>query len=390
MGQLFMENGYVSLNKMGEELCGDRVEARMNAQGNFTMVLADGLGSGVKANILSTLTAQIIATMIDSDMSIEDCVTTIAQTLPICAVRGVAYATFTIIKVYNNKEIHLIQYDNPEVIMLRNGKNVDYPREERIIADKKITESRFPIQLGDVFVAMSDGVIHAGVGQSLNFGWERPNVVEYAQSHYRPDMSAKAVAMLISDACNELYMNRPGDDTTVAALRIRERQNVNLMIGPPVNPADDALVMQRFFAGGGKTIVCGGTTSSIVARHLGKEVRTKIDYLDPDIPPIGYIDGVDLCTEGVLTMGRVVEIAKRYTAEKNAANEWAGKRDGASLIAQLLFEDATDIGLFVGRAMNPAHQNPNLPIDLSIKLRLIDDLSECLRQMGKRVNVSYY
>lgn len=391
MDRLFMENGYISLNKHGEELCGDRVMVKGgSASGDFTLVLADGLGSGVKANILSTLTAQIISTMMDSDMPIEECVTTIAQTLPVCAVRQVAYATFTIIRVYRNKDVHLIQYDNPEVICLRNGKSLDYPREEKIIAGKKIYESLFKIQLGDLFIAMSDGVIHAGVGQSLNFGWERPNVIAYAEEHYNPAVTAKGMASLLSDACRELYMDKPGDDTTVAALRIRERQLVNLMIGPPVDKADDERVMELFFSKEGKTVVCGGTTSTLVARYLKTTVKTKIDYLDPDIPPIGYIDGVDLCTEGVLTMSRVVDIAKKYSSSVGAYTGWVGKRDGASLIAQLLFEEATDVNLFVGRAMNPAHQNPDMSIDFSIKLRLIEDLGAYLEQMGKHVKTSFY
>ena len=184
MDRLFMENGFISLIKYGEELCGDRVMVKtQNPKGDFTMVLADGLGSGVKANILSTLTSQIIATMIDSDMSIEECVTTIAQTLPVCSVRQVAYATFSILKVHDGNQIDLIQYDNPDIIVLRNGKNYEYEREERVISGKKILESHFEVQLGDIFIAMSDGVIHAGIGQSLNFGWERPNVIEYAETH---------------------------------------------------------------------------------------------------------------------------------------------------------------------------------------------------------------
>lgn len=389
MEKLFMENGYISLNKYGEQLCGDRVEVKNNPSGDFTMVLADGLGSGVKANILSTLTSKIIATMMDSDMTVEDCVTTIAQTLPVCSVRQVAYATFTVIKVHGD-EVSLIQYDNPDVIMLRDGRSVDYERTERTIAGKKIYESRFPARLGDVFVAMSDGVIHAGVGQSLNFGWERPNVVEYLEAHYNAAMSAKAVAGLVSDACRDLYMGKPGDDTTVAALRIRERQLVNLMIGPPVNPEDDEKIMRLFFGQGGKTIVCGGTTSTIVAKYLHTSVRTCLDYLDPEIPPIGFIEGVDLCTEGVLTMKHVVELARRYSSGTDTYSEWIGKKDGASLIAQMLFESATDVNLFVGRAMNPAHQNPDMPIDLSIKLRLIEDLAKYLELMGKTVKVSYY
>ena len=390
MDRLFMENGWVSLNKKGEELCGDRVEIRpQKPGGDFTMVLADGLGSGVKANILSTLTSKILGTMIDSDMPVEECVATVAQTLPVCQVRGVAYSTFTAMKVHQ-REITLVQYDNPDVIMLRDGKSYDYPKEEKIIAGKKIYESHLPIQLGDVFIAMSDGVIHAGVGQSLNFGWERENVVEYTEQHFNSTLSARAVAGLISDACNDLYMGQPGDDTTVAVLRIRERQLVSLMIGPPVDPADDEKVMELFFSKEGKTVVCGGTTSTIVANYLHTQVQTKIDYLDPDIPPIGYIEGVDLCTEGVLTMKRVVEYAKAYADSAGAERPWVGRRDGASLICGLLFEDATDVNLFVGRAMNPAHQNPNMPIDLSIKLRLIEDLSGYLEGMGKRVRVSYY
>ncbi|MCI8650135.1 MAG: SpoIIE family protein phosphatase [Anaerotruncus sp.] len=389
MERLFLENAYISLIKSGEELCGDQVEVKgNNLNGDFTMVLADGLGSGVKASILSTLTAKIIATMIDSKMPVEECVSTIAQTLPVCSVRQVAYSTFSIIRSCANGDVRLIQYDNPEVICLRDGKNYEYPYEEKIIAGKRITESRFPAKLGDVFIAMSDGVVHAGVGQLLNFGWERENVIEYVERKYRPDMTARAVASLVSDACRELYMDKPGDDTTVAVMRVRKRQPVNLMIGPPVNKTDDERVMQEFFSQEGKKIVCGGTTSTLVARHLGTTVKTKLDYLDPEIPPIGFIDGVDLCTEGVLTMGRVVEIAKKC-ATSGAYTDWIGKRDGASRIAQLLFEEATDVNLFVGRAMNPAHQNPKMSIDFSIKLRMIDDLAKYLEKMGKNVNVNY-
>ena len=391
MDRLFMENGFISLIKYGEELCGDRVMVKtQNPKGDFTMVLADGLGSGVKANILSTLTSQIIATMIDSDMSIEECVTTIAQTLPVCSVRQVAYATFSILKVHDGNQIDLIQYDNPDIIVLRNGKNYEYEREERVISGKKILESHFEVQLGDIFIAMSDGVIHAGIGQSLNFGWERPNVIEYAETHCKKEMSAKSIASMLSDACRELYMDKPGDDTTIAVLRIRERQLVNLMIGPPVNKEDDERVMEEFFALEGKTIVCGGTTSSLVARYLNTTVETRLDYLDANIPPIGFIKGVDLCTEGVLTMGRVVEIAKQYASASDKYTEWLDKKDGASLIAQMLFEEATDVNLFVGRAMNPAHQNPEMSIDFSIKLRLIEDLAKYLEIMGKHVHTNYY
>lgn len=388
--KLYIETGWLSLNKAGEELCGDRVEL-VNQEDSFIMVLADGLGSGVKANILSTLTSKIIATMMAGGLSVEECVSTMAQTLPVCAERGIAYSTFTILRADKiTGEVYLAQFDNPSVILLREGKSVAYPIQERLMDGKKILESRIPGQVGDLFVAMSDGAIHAGVGSVLNFGWQLPEIIDYAQRSWKPDLSAKGMAAAISDACRDLYMDRPGDDTTVAALRLRCRAQVDLMIGPPVDPARDREICADFFALEGKHIVCGGTTSKMVAAYLGKEVYAQLDYPDPKIPPIGRIEGVDLVTEGVITMGRVLELANRYASHDAPDIGWRKGTDGASRIARLLFEEATDLVFYVGRAMNPAHQNPELPLNLSLKLRMIQDLAKCLERMGKRVSLRYY
>ncbi|MEA5011364.1 MAG: SpoIIE family protein phosphatase [Angelakisella sp.] len=388
--KLYIESGWLSLNKMGEELCGDRVEC-INLDDSFLMVLADGLGSGVKANILSTLTSKIISTMLASGLPIEECVDTIAQTLPVCSQRKVAYSTFTILQAFKyTGQVNITQFDNPSVIILRDGKSICYDAEKRVIAGKNIYETRFDGKIGDLFIMMSDGAIHAGVGTVLNFGWQEPEIIEYAQCKYTPDMSAKSMAATICDACRDLYMDMPGDDTTVAALRLRRRQHVGLMIGPPVNPADDHDIISRFFAEEGKHIVCGGTTSTIVSRFLDKPIRTSLDYYDPKIPPTGSIEGVDLVTEGVVTLSRVVELAEKYISTQDTDSGWRSGKDGASQIACMLFEEATDISFYVGRAINPAHQNPNLPIGLSIKMRLIKDLSKLLEQMGKRVEMTYY
>lgn len=389
MNNLCVDVGYKSINKKGEQLCGDMVQLVKDGESTI-LVLADGLGSGVKANILSTLTSTIIATMISERMSVEECVSTIMATLPVCSVRGVAYATFTIIKVTNNSVAEIIQYDNPEVILLRNGKSYDYPKEARIISGKKILESKINLECDDVFIAMSDGAIYAGVGETLNYGWQRDNIVEYAESRYTQEMSAQAMSSLIVDACNDLYNNEPGDDTTVAAIRLRTRNAVNLMFGPPKDPQDANKMLALFFAKQGKHIVSGGTTSSITANYLGKPLITSVDYIDPEIPPTAKIDGVDLVTEGVLTINRVVEYAKDYLGDKQLCNQWRTKKDGASQIALMLFDEATDINFYVGRAINPAHQNPNLPIGFNIKMQLVEELSQALKDMGKTVNVSYF
>ena len=390
MDKLCTDTGYVSLNKKGEQLCGDRVEIIARNDNSLTLVLADGLGSGVKANILSTLTSKILSTMIENGMPIEECVDTIVKTLPVCSVRKVAYSTFTIIHVEENTTATLIQFDNPNVILLRGGKHWDYPTTSRVIEGKTILESKFPLQLNDMMIAMSDGAIWAGVGQSMNFGWQRDNVVEFAERMYEDTLSAKMMAALIVDECNRLYAGEPGDDTTVAAVRVRERKPVNLMIGPPADPADVGKMMALFFAKEGKKIVCG-TTSKLAANYLHEDVVTSLDYgTDPDIPPTATIKGVDLVTEGVITLSRVVEYANVFLNNSDLANLWSLQTDGASRIAQYLFEYATDISFFVGRAINPAHQNPDLPITFGIKIQLVKQLSEALEKMGKRVSVSYF
>ena len=390
MTNLCTDIGYLSLNKHGEQLCGDHIEVVEPRPGETIVVLADGLGSGVKASILSTLTSKILSTMLGSGLSIEDCVATIAATLPVCEVRGVAYSTFTILRFINFREVEIMQYDNPHVILLRDGKRCDYAMYETVIGGKQIYRSRFTLREDDTLIAISDGAIHAGIGMALNFGWQRDNIIEFLETMYDPTFTAKTLVTILLDECNRLYGGHPGDDTTVCAIKLRERRPMNLMIGPPAKPEDVDKMMSLFFAKEGKHIVCGGTTSTLAAQFLGKTVETTLLYIDPEIPPIATIQGVDLVTEGVVTINRVLEYAKNYLRDNEKYTEWSYKKDGASQIARLLFEEATDINFYVGRAINPAHQNPDLPINFSIKMRLVDELAECLKKMGKNIKVSHF
>lgn len=390
MNNLCTDIGFKSVNKKGEQLCGDHIEIVEQNENSLVLVLADGLGSGVKACILSTLTSKIISTMIANNLSVEECVATIAATLPVCEKRGVAYSTFTIIRITNNSEAEIIQYDNPHVIMLRSGENFEYPRTSMEIGGKTIYKSRLQLETNDVFIAMSDGAIYAGVGKTLNFGWQRDSIIDFMVGNYDSKMSAKGISQLLLDECNDLYGGEPGDDTTVAAVKIRQRIPVSLMIGPPSNPQDLKKMQTLFFAKEGKHIVCGGTTSKLASEYLGKPVVPCLDYFDPDIPPIAKIEGIDLVTEGVVTMTKVLSYADSYLNGSISISDLSMKKDGASRIAQMLFEEATDISFYVGRAVNPAHQNPALPINFNVKMQLIDEVSKKLKAMGKNINVSYF
>lgn len=390
MNDLCADIGYKSINHYGEQLCGDHVDIVEPNENSTVIVLSDGLGSGVKASILSTLTSKIISTMMAEGLSLEECVSTIAATLPVCSVRGVAYSTFTIIHLINNQTAEIIQYDNPQVICIRDGKNYDYPTTETNIGGKKILKSVIPLRENDIFVAMSDGCPHAGIGTAYNFGWKREEITDYFETLAPVGYTAKTLSTMLVDECNKLYGNKPGDDATACVVRVRKREPMNLLFGPPFNRDDADRMMSLFFSKEGKHIICGGTTSSIAAKYLRKPLKASLNFVRSDVPPTAELEGVDLVTEGVITVNKVLEYARDYLEENKMYEQWSFQRDAASLICRLLFEEATDINFYVGRAINPAHQNPDLPINFNIKMNLVDELSKCLRQMGKRIKVSYF
>ena len=387
MNDLCADIGYKSINHYGEQLCGDHVDIVEPDESSTVIVLSDGLGSGVKASILSTLTSKIISTMMAEGLPLEECVSTIAATLPVCSVRGVAYSTFTIIHL---KTAEIIQYDNPQVILIRDGVNYDYTSTEMNIGGKKILKSVIKLQENDIFVAMSDGCPHAGIGIAYNFGWKREDIIGFIESVAPLGYTAKTLSTVLVDECDRLYGGKPGDDATACIVKIRRREPMNMLFGPPSNRDDANRMMALFFSKEGKHIICGGTTSSIAAKYLNKPLKATLAFERSDVPPIAEIEGVDLVTEGVITVNKVLEYAKDYLDENKYYEHWSFKKDGASLISRLLFEEATDINFYVGKAINPAHQNPELPINFNIKMNLVEELSKCLRKMGKRIKVSYF
>ncbi len=382
-----LESGFTYLNHDGEELCGDKVEIKTD-DNYTTVVLADGLGSGVKANILATLTSKILCTMVSNDIAIEDCVETIIESLPVCKVRQVAYSTFSVIHIENvTGKGYLIEFDNPEAILIRGGKCLDLERVKITVKDKVIYKTPLSLKENDFVVLMSDGVVHAGIDKTLNFGWERKDIKEYLEKTVNEKMSARCVACLLAGASNDLYLGRPGDDATALAIKVRKKLSVTVMVGPPVDKEKDAFYISQFLDCEGKKVVCGGTSATIVARHLGKEVTASFDFPDKEIPPIGFIEGIDLVTEGVLTLRRLLDLSEKYLSNTDLTPKHFEKKDGASLLGDILFEQATHIEFFVGQSINKAHQG--LPIDTTMKLKLIERLSANLTKMGKTVKVNY-
>lgn len=377
-----------SLNKYTEELCGDKVEI-LKKEDSDVVILSDGMGSGVKANILATLTSKILKTMFAYDLPIEESVEMIAKTLPICKVREVAYSTFSILQIFHSGEAYLVEFDNPSCIFIRDGKIVKIPFETREIEGKTIREYRFCVKLGDCFVLMSDGTIFAGVGELLNFGWTWDSIAEYTLKCTKDTLSAGRLAAMLSDACNDLYMERPGDDTTVAIARVFEQHIVNIFTGPPSSRTMDKSVMEDFMASEGSHIVCGGTTAKIASAYLNMPVIPNDDGT-ADVPPTSKIKGLDLVTEGVLTLGKALKLLKQFDSGDVSGEffDAIDENNGAAKLTSVILENCTDVRLFVGTAANAAQQN--IGFDISVRSNITEQLKSVLESLGKRVSIRYY
>ena len=380
-----------SLNKYNEELCGDMVKI-VKTEDSDIVILADGMGSGVKANILATLTSQILATMLQKGAEIASCVDTIAKTLPICQERKVAYATFSILQIFRDGRAYLVEYDNPSCVFVRDGKIVPYPYTEQVIEDKKIKEYRFQVKENDCFVLMSDGVIYAGAGELLNLGWTWESMAEYTLRCTKKTLSASRLAAMLSGACNDLYEKKPGDDTTVVVVRIRKAQIVNLLTGPPSDSQRDEPMVRSFMESEGKKVIAGGSSSNMAARILRKEIVTHVNYTDPFIPPTATIEGIDLVTEGALTLSGVLKLLQKFEKSEfdEAFFDELDRDNGASRLAKILIEECTNLNMYVGTASNAAYQNPDIDFDISVRKNLVEQIKEVMEKLGKTVTIQYY
>ncbi|MBT9133914.1 MAG: hypothetical protein DDT37_01550 [Firmicutes bacterium] len=387
---LFFEYYHRQLNKWGEELCGDNVQIARTPEG-LIAVVADGLGSGVQASILSTLTAKIAVSMLAHGADTEEVISTIALTLPVCRRRGLAYSTINVLRLSPQGDCYLAEFDCPETMVFRRGKLQDIERVERMIGGKRVKESFFSLVPGDMVFLISDGVIHAGVGASLNMGWQWANVAAFVSKSTQQDSSLRAIVSALYHTCRHLYVGKPGDDTTILGIRAREPEPVYVLTGPPKDRSRDTEIVRRFVAGSGRKVICGGSTAQLVARERGLRLDTELDTMDDAIPPIANMKEIDLVTEGLLTLSAALTIIRTFAASQDDLEDSAllKRSDGASRLANLLLMQATHIHFMVGTAVNTAHLDYTSS-QVSARRQLISDLTHYLQLVGKEVTVEYF
>jgi len=382
----FLDVYDLSLNKTGEELCGDKVKIH-RSDNKTIIVLSDGLGSGVKANILATLTAEIIVTMLKADVPLNEVMATVIGTLPICKVRKVAYASFTIIEVdHQANQFRIINFDNPPILYFHRGHLNPLNTSTSQILGRKINIAEGALQLGDFLGVISDGVLHAGLGTTWNFGWGWENVARYIQDVfvYSP-AKAQTIVQDVITKTQSLYGNNVGDDATVVGLYTRERHSLMVFTGPPLDQSIDDQYIERLLNFSGRKAVCGGTTANIVAEYLGESIVTDLATLRDDVPPIGHLSSLELVTEGIITMAKALDIMRASAGKLSLLAE---DRNGAVLLArELLAADSVDF--LVGQKINEFYQNPLLPRNLSLRKNLVEEIAQFLREQKKEVKIEY-
>jgi hypothetical protein len=380
--KLFYEWGTRQLQKYGEELCGDNVAVARYAD-SITLALSDGLGSGVKANILSILTTRIVMHLIENDLSLNEVVETLTRTLPVCEVRKLAYSTFAIGRFFSEGFARIVEFDTPQVIVLRQRKRMAVPCEQREIEGKTIHQCEVKLKLGDWIVFVSDGVLNAGIGGLYPLGWGHDQIVRFLEEHCHPDLSAQQLAEKLVQTVAELYCGKCGDDVSVVVIRARRKLMAVVLTGPPVDRSTDEAVVTGFIRRGGRLAVCGGTTANIVARHLGgKSLDVDLTTMRADVPPLARLEGIDLTTEGILTLTKVDELLGSGADKETIKFD----TDGASELLRLCL-DVDHVHFIVGMSVNPAHQNPDLPGQLGMKLAVVKAIAEKLRKRGREVTV---
>ncbi|MET0112476.1 MAG: SpoIIE family protein phosphatase [Limnospira maxima] len=375
-----------SLNKKGEELCGDQVKFT-KTETKSTIVLSDGLGSGVKANILATLTTEILITMLNADVPLEEVIKTVIGTLPICQVRHIAYATFTIIQIdHQTNQFKVINFDNPPVFYFNKGRVIKLDTKTEKILGKKILSSEGQLERGDFLGAISDGVLYAGLGDTMNFGWGWDNIAKYMEKVFMTQATnSRSIIEQVMAETRSLYRDKIGDDATFVGIYVRKRNPVMIFTGPPLDITKDELYAERLLSFKGRKVICGGTTGNLVANYMGETVEMDISTMRKDLPPIGKLTEIDLVTEGILTISKATAVLRQCNCD---ITRLPSDQNGAVLLAREILE-ADSIFLLVGQQINEFYQNPLLPKNISIRRSLIEDLVNLLKQKQKEVTVEY-
>ena len=391
---LFIEMEYAQFTKTGQAACGDDVRLlSIDRENRYIAALSDGLGSGVKAHILSTMTTTMALRFLKSNIPPLEAVEIIMDSLPVCEVRKISYATFSLFDFTLGGRARLLEMGNPGFIHLRGTEEVAPLSENRMVSehwpDRTVRESEIDLRVGDRLILCSDGVTQAGLGErrDMKLGWRRSGVRDYARDRIaaEPDISARDLSRQIAQESVNITQGVCRDDVSCLVAYLRPPRVMRILTGPPFRPENDAEFARQANLGEEHTVICGGTTANILERELG--VAVKISLADMRaagrLPPVGKMAGVGVATEGILTLSKVL-----------SALEEGRPIEGESAAARVILERIMRhdrIEFVVGTKVNECHQDPNIPQDLELRRGVTRRLKAVLEtRYRKDVRVNFY
>ena len=399
----FVEVGHYQMCKHGQGAPGDMfLSEKSDDTGRIISVLSDGLGSGIKAGVLSTLTATMALKFVAADIPIKRAAEIIMNTLPVDRERGISYATFTLVDIVPNSPVRIMEYDNPGYLLIRSNVIVEPIKDFAPIERKDkntgpqreaiLSYSEYAARPGDRLIFFSDGVSQSGMGtKPYPFGWGETAVHDFILEKIEetPEISARDLARKVVMQAALHDAHKAKDDITCGVVYFRHPRDLLVITGPPVNPERDAELARIFCSFSGKKILCGGTTANIISRETAKPVSIVLKNLDPVVPPVSTMEGADLVTEGIITLGKAAELLEDSTEYGKAGLLESERKNGATMLVQLLL-DSDRITFVVGTQINAAHQDPNMPMELEIRRNVIKKIAKLLSENYlKEVSVSY-
>jgi hypothetical protein len=385
-GSIYYEIFPFSLQKHGEEVCGDQVKLFRTPEKTI-VVLSDGLGSGIKATILARLTTEIIVRMLKAEAPLREVVETVTGTLPTCRVRGLAYATFAILQIqHKNGHFHFVTFDSPPAVLLKKRQACHLDTRATTIGGKSLIIGEGNLGHGDFLGFMSDGVLYANRGTIMDPGWGWDQIASCLTSAaQRGRGSAEALVKAVMRETQRRYGEEVGDDATFIGVKARKPRRLMVFTGPPVDKSRDEECLCRLIEFEGRRVICGGTTANIAAEYWGETITTDQSTAREGIPPVADLPEVDLVTEGILTLARALELLKASTG---IASRLPVDRNGAVLLARE-FLRADSVFFLAGESVNPYYQNPQLPRSISIRRSLLTQIAEVLAQFHKEVTIEW-
>ncbi len=386
---MFIDIDCSQMKKYNQNAFGDYfVSKRFPNESRLVAVLSDGLGSGIKANILSCMTATMLSKFISNDqIPLKHAAEIIMNSLPICKVRHISYSTFSAIDCYDDGNARIAEEGNPDFVWIRDG-DVIKPKFQSIqsknFKNRKMKVYKLKFKLGDRVIFCSDGVTQSGLGGGrLKLGLRREGLISIIKDKLaeNPEISSSELASYIVNQARNIETDRnPKDDISACVLYFRKPREALVFTGPPYHQQKDSEYARMFWNFNGKKAICGGTTANLISRELNLPIRMDTTISVGKLPAISYMDGIDLVTEGILTLTKTLEYLENGTFDIDNA---AGK-----LVKFLLDSDC--INFMVGAKLNQAHYDPALPIEIEIRKNIVKKMAKALQdKYFKKVSVQY-